>query len=244
MNKVKTTKVKATAKKKVTTAKPKAKATTATKKKTTTAKPKATATKKATTVKPKVKATTTKKATTTTKKKVTTAKPKAKATTTKKATAKPKVKTTTAKKPATKKATTKKATAKVKATATTKKKTTTAKPAVKRAGPKFKRGYKVTLINKELVLNGTKDLYELYEVTGPKVDKTRWFVDEESVQLFIAKCEQSHIEANALAGKGHQFVKGVISETKELMAASELPELNSEVADDRYVAKNKEDNDK
>jgi hypothetical protein len=184
MNKVKTTKVKATAKKKVTTAKPKAKATTATKKKTTTAKPKATVTKKTTTAKPKVKA-----------------------------------------------------------TATTKKKTTTAKPAVKRAGPKFKRGYKVTLINKELVLNGVKDLYELYEVTGPKVDKTRWFVDEESVQLFIAKCEQSHIEANALAGKGHQFVKGVISETKELMAASELPELNSEVADDRYVAKNKEDND-
>jgi hypothetical protein len=244
MNKVKTTKVKATAKKKVTTAKPKAKATTATKKKTTTAKPKATATKKATTAKPKVKATATKKATATTKKKVTTAKPKAKATTTKKATAKPKVKTTTAKKPATKKATTKKATAKVKATATTKKKTTTAKPAVKRAGPKFKRGYKVTLVNKELVLDGVRDLYELYEVTGPKVDKTRWFVDEESVQLFIAKCEQSHIEANALAGKGHQFVKGVISETKELMAASELPELNSEVADDRYVAKNKEDNDK
>ena len=243
MNKVKTTKVKATAKKKVTTAKPKAKATTATKKKTTTAKPKATVTKKTTTAKPKVKATATKKATTTTKKKTTTAKPKAKATTTKKATAKPKVKTTTAKKPATKKATTKKVTAKVKATATTKKKTTTAKPAVKRAGPKFKRGYKVTLINKELVLNGVKDLYELYEVTGPKVDKTRWFVDEESVQLFIAKCEQSHIEANALAGKGHQFVKGVISETKELMAASELPELNSEVADDRYVAKNKEDND-
>jgi hypothetical protein len=244
MNKVKTTKVKATAKKKVTTAKPKVKATTATKKKTTTAKPKATATKKATTAKPKVKATATKKATATTKKKVTTAKPKAKATTTKKATAKPKVKTTTAKKPATKKATTKKATAKVKATATTKKKTTTAKPAVKRAGPKFKRGYKVTLVNKELVLDGVRDLYELYEVTGPKVDKTRWFVDEESVQLFIAKCEQSHIEANALAGKGHQFVKGVISETKELMAASELPELNSEVADDRYVAKNKEDNDK
>jgi hypothetical protein len=243
MNKVKTTKVKATAKKKVTTAKPKAKATTATKKKTTTAKPKATATKKAT-AKPKVKATATKKATATTKKKVTTAKPKAKATATKKATAKPKVKTTTAKKPATKKATTKKATAKVKATATTKKKTTTAKPAVKRAGPKFKRGYKVTLVNKELVLDGVRDLYELYEVTGPKVDKTRWFVDEESVQLFIAKCEQSHIEANALAGKGHQFVKGVISETKELMAASELPELNSEVADDRYVAKNKEDNDK
>ena len=132
----------------------------------------------------------------------------------------------------------------MKATATTKKKTTTAKPAVKRAGPKFKRGYKVTLVNKELVLDGVRDLYELYEVTGPKVDKTRWFVDEESVQLFIAKCEQSHIEANALAGKGHQFVKGVISETKELMAASELPELNSEVADDRYVAKNKEDNDK
>lgn len=192
---------------------------------------KATAKKKVTT---KVKTTTKKKSTT-------------KATAKKKTTAKPKVKATATKKAATKKATTKKATAKVKTTAkakaTTKKKTT-AKPAVKRAGPKFKRGYKVTLINKELTLSGVKDLYEVYEVTGPKVDKTRFFVDEESVQLFIEKCEREHIEANALAGKGHQFVKGVISETKELMAAAELPELNCETPEDRYVAKNKEDIDK
>ena len=176
------------------------------------------------------------KAKTTTKKKSTT-----KATAKKKTTAKPKVKATATKKAATKKATTKKATAKAKATT---KKKTTAKPAVKRAGPKFKRGYKVTLVNKEYVFGGVKDLYEVYEVTGPKVDKTRFFVDEESVQLFIEKCEREHIEANALAGKGHQFVKGVISETKELMAAAELPELNCETPEDRYVAKNKEDIDK
>lgn len=180
----------------------------------------------------------------TAKKKVTTAKPKAKATATKKATT-TKKKTTATKKAATKKATTKKATAKVKGTAkaSTKKKTTT-KPAVKRAGPKFKRGYKVTLINKELTLAGVTDLYEVYEVTGPKVDKTRFFVDEESVKLFIEKCELEHIEANALAGKGYQFVKGVMKETKELAAASELPELVCDTPDDRYVAKNNEDVDR
>jgi hypothetical protein len=188
----------------------------------------------------KVKATAKKKVTTkkaTAKKKTTTAKPKAKAKVTKKATA--------TKKAATKKATTKKATAKVKGTAkaSTKKKTT-AKPAVKRAGPKFKRGYKVTLINKELTLAGVTDLYEVYEVTGPKVDKTRFFVDEESVKLFIEKCELEHIEANALAGKGYQFVKGVMKETKELAAASELPELVCDTPDDRYVAKNNEDVDR
>lgn len=171
----------------------------------------------------KVKATAKKKVTakaktkTTAKKKTTTAKPKAKAKVTKKATA-------------TKKATTKKK--------------TTAKPAVKRAGPKFKRGYKVTLINKELTLAGVRDLYEVYEVTGPKVDKTRFFVDEESVKLFIEKCESEHIEANALAGKGYQFVKGVMKETKELAAASELPELVCDTPDDRYVAKNNEDVDR
>jgi hypothetical protein len=154
-----------------------------------------------------------------------------------KATAKKKV----TKKATTKRATTKKATSKVKATA---KKKVTKKPAVKRAAPKFKRGYKVTLVNKQLTFGGVTDLYEVYEVAGPKVDKVRFFVDEESVKLFIEKCEIEHIEANALAGKGYQFVKGVMKETKELAAASELPELMCDTPDDRYVAKNKEDNDK
>ena len=213
MSKVKTTvKMKATAKKKTTTAK-------ATTTKKATAKPKVKATtkpaakKKTTTAKPKVKATT--KKATTTKKAVT------KKATTKKATAKPKVKATTNKattKPAAKKKTT---TAKPKAKATAK------KPAVKRATSKFKRGYDVKLVNKELTFGGIRDLYEVYEVAGPKVDKTRIFVDEESVLLFI---EQNEIE-NGLNKSFESAVKRTTtkSERKEMQAAKELSELVPEL---------------
>lgn len=155
-----------------------------------------------------------------------------------KTTTKAKVKTTKAKAKTTKAtakkktATTKKATTKVKATT---KKKAGPKKAVKPAGPKFKRGYKVTLVDKMLTLAGVTDLYEVYEVSGPKVDKTRIFVDEESVHKFISECERKYTEASALAGKGYQFVKGVMGETNELKAASELPELKSEVESDRTV---------
>lgn len=161
----------------------------------------------------------------------------------KKATSKSKAKATAKKKVITKSTAKKKTTTKPKTKATTKKKVTK-KPAIKRASPKFKRGYKVTLINKELTIGGVKDLYEVYEVTGPKVDRTRFFVDEESVQLFIEKCESEHIEAKALAGKGYQFVPGVMKETKDLLAAGSLPELQCETPVDRYVSVNKEDTDK
>lgn len=169
----------------------------------------------------------------TAKKKTTTAKPKVKATT---------KKVTTTKKAVTKKATTKKATAKPKVKATTK------KSAAKRTTSKFKSGYDVKLINKELTFGGVKDLYEVYEVAGPKVDKVRMFVDKESVLMFI---EQNEIEN----GLNKSFISAVKrssskSERKEMQAAKELSELVPElgpIVDANFrdnKAKRPEDTDK
>lgn len=165
----------------------------------------------------------------------------------KKATSKSKVKATTKKKVTTRSTAKKKTTAKPKAKATTKKKVTK-KPAVKRAAPKFKRGYMVKLINKELTFGGVKDLYEVYEVTGPKVDKTRIFVDEESVQLFIEQNEA----VNGMVKSFESAVKrsSTKSERKEMLAAKELSELVPElesIVDASFrdgAAKRPEDTDK
>lgn len=170
---------------------------------------------------------------------------KVKKTTKMKATAKKKV---TAKAKTTTKATAKKkTTAKPKVKATTKKKVTK-KPAVKRATSKFKRGYDVKLINKELTFAGVTDLYEVYEVTGPKVDKKRIFVDEESVLMFIEQNET----ASGLVKSFESAVKraSTKSERKEMQAAKELSELVPEletIVDANFrdsKAKRPEDTDK
>lgn len=122
----------------------------------------------------------------TTKKKSTVKKRKATATKTKRRVTKkaaPKKKAAVKKKAVTKK--TVKAKAKTrKATVKPKAKATTRKP---RAKSKWPRGYKVNVVERELTVAGVKDLYELYEVTGTKMDKARYFVDEESVKAFLDK---------------------------------------------------------
>lgn len=88
----------------------------------------------------------------------------------------------------------------------------------------FGRGFEVKIVNKKYNFGDGKHTYEVYEVSGPKVEKKRYFVDEESVRLFIEKCNGKNIEAKALAGKGYQFGMGhIVRETMELSAAGELP---------------------
>ncbi len=124
----------------------------------------------------------------TTKKKSTVKKRKATATKTKRRVTKkaaPKKKAAVKKKAVTKK--TVKAKAKTrKATVKPKAKATTRKP---RAKSKWPRGYKVNEVERELTIAGVKELYSLIEVTGPKMDKARYFVDEESAKLWIDKNE-------------------------------------------------------
>lgn len=129
---------------------------------------------------------------------------------------------------------TKKAKAKVSKPTKTKSKTT-AKPKAKtatargRAKSKYPRGYNVRTVDRELHIDGTKGTYTLYELSGKKMDKTRYFVDEASVLKYINGIEVGVTMTKALSVAGYQHVKGVISAHKDMMAATELPEINTEL---------------
>jgi hypothetical protein len=165
------------------------------------------------------------------------AKPAAKKTATKKAATKKAVK------PATKKAATKKATAKKPATkkAATKK-AAVKKPAAKAVSSRLPRGYKITKVVRELNLPadiGGKDFYELYEVTGPGVDKPRVFISDETARDFIRKADKLVSEVKAIAGKGHAPVgmRDVVRGTADIMASAELADVELGPKSDRKESK-------
>jgi len=110
----------------------------------------------------------------------------------------------------------------------------------------FKRGYEVKIVNKKYNFGEGKHTYEVFEVAGPKVEGKKYFVDEESVKLFIDKCEMNKISAAAVSGKSHggMLARGIMKETADLKAALELPDIATELPNDRAMAKSKEDNDK
>ena len=97
----------------------------------------------------------------------------------------------------------------------------------------FGRGYNVELKNKRYNFGNGNALYEVYEVSGPKVEGKRIFVDEASVRLFIERCESEHTQVKALSGKtyGGPMARGVIKEMKDMEAAKDLPEINTELPD-------------
>jgi len=87
----------------------------------------------------------------------------------------------------------------------------------------LKRGYKATIKNKKFNFGDGKHIYEVIELAGPKMDKPRIFVDEESVRLFIERNE-------GIVGLEKAFANAVKrastkSERKELQAAKEIGEL-------------------
>jgi len=86
-----------------------------------------------------------------------------------------------------------------------------------------KRGYKATIKNKKYNFGDGKHIYEVIELAGPKMDKPRIFVDEESVRLFIERNE-------GIVGLEKAFTNAVKrastkSERKEMQAAKEIGEL-------------------
>jgi hypothetical protein len=80
-----------------------------------------------------------------------------------------------------------------------------------------KRGYKAVVKNKKLNFGDGKHIYEVIELSGPKMDKVRMFVDEESVRKYIGEIEvemkQDKLE--------NSLIKNVLSkkEKKELLAS-------------------------
>lgn len=87
----------------------------------------------------------------------------------------------------------------------------------------LKRGYVATLKTKIFNFGEGRHKYEVYEVTGKHIDKPRYFVDEDSVRMFV-----SAVDSEASLDKA--FTNAVKrastkSERKEMQAAKELSEL-------------------
>lgn len=124
-----------------------------------------------------------------------------------------------------------KANTKTKAKAKTKRKVKATTPVTGKKIRGFGRGYNVVLANRTYNFGGGNALYEVYEVSGPKVEGTRVFVDEESVRLFIQTCEAENVIAKALSGKtyGGPMARTIIKEMADMKAASDLPEINTEL---------------
>jgi hypothetical protein len=83
-----------------------------------------------------------------------------------------------------------------------------------------KRGYKAVVKNKKFNFGDGKHIYEVIELSGPKMDKPRIFVDEESVRKYVGE-----VEAETKADKLEtSLIKNVLSkrEKKELIATNVL----------------------
>ena len=83
-----------------------------------------------------------------------------------------------------------------------------------------KRGYKAVVKNKKLNFGDGTHIYEVIELSGPKMDKTRIFVDEESARQFVNEIESE----NKLVKLETSLIKNVLSkrEKKEAIATALL----------------------
>ena len=87
----------------------------------------------------------------------------------------------------------------------------------------LKRGYVATLKTKVFNFGEGRHKYEVYELTGKDIDKPRYFVDEDSVRMFVTQTDN----ANKLEREFANAVKraSTKSERRELQASKEISEL-------------------
>ena len=80
-----------------------------------------------------------------------------------------------------------------------------------------KRGYKAVVKNKKFNFGEGKHIYEVIELSGPKMDKPRIFVDEESVRKYIGELD-IEMKMDKLETS---LIKNVLSkkDKKELLAS-------------------------
>ena len=80
-----------------------------------------------------------------------------------------------------------------------------------------KRGYKAIIKNKKFNFGDGKHVYEVIELSGPKMDKPRIFVDEASVRKYIGELD-IEIKMDKLE---NSLIKNVLSkkDKKELIAS-------------------------
>jgi hypothetical protein len=86
-----------------------------------------------------------------------------------------------------------------------------------------KRGYKAVVKNKKFNFGEGKHIYEVIELSGPKMDKPRIFVDEESVRKYIGELD-IEIKMDKLETS---LIKNVLSkkDKKEVLASKELSDM-------------------
>jgi hypothetical protein len=83
-----------------------------------------------------------------------------------------------------------------------------------------KRGYKAVVKNKKFNFGDGKHIYEVIELSGPKMDKPRIFVDEQSVRKYVGEIE---VETK-MTKLENSLIGNVLSkkEKKEALATSVL----------------------
>ena len=83
-----------------------------------------------------------------------------------------------------------------------------------------KRGYKAVVKNKKFNFGDGKHIYEVIELSGPKMDRPRIFVDEESVRKYVGTLD-TEMKMDKLETS---LIKNVLSkkEKKELIASNIL----------------------
>jgi hypothetical protein len=86
-----------------------------------------------------------------------------------------------------------------------------------------KRGYKAVVKNKKFNFGDGKHIYEVIELSGPKMDKPRIFVDETSVRKYIGELE---VETK-MDKLETSLIKNVLSkkDKKEVLASKELSDM-------------------
>ena len=86
-----------------------------------------------------------------------------------------------------------------------------------------KRGYKAVVKNKKFNFGDGKHIYEVIELSGPKMDKPRIFVDEESVRKYIGELE---VETK-MDKLETSLIKNVLSkkDKREVLASKELSDM-------------------
>jgi hypothetical protein len=87
----------------------------------------------------------------------------------------------------------------------------------------LKRGYVATLKTKIFNFGEGRHKYEVYEVTGKNIDKPRYFVDEDSVRMFVTSVDTEASLDKAFTNAVKRA--STKSERKEMQAAKELSEL-------------------
>lgn len=86
-----------------------------------------------------------------------------------------------------------------------------------------KRGYKAVVKNKKFNFGDGVHIYEVIELSGPKMDKSRYFVDEESVRKYIGEVE-TETKMDKLETS---LIKNVLSkkDKREVLASKELSDM-------------------